>query len=55
MNACRASIEVIDSHTEGEPTRVVMGGWPEPAGATMVERRDFMRREQDASAPRGRD
>ena len=23
------SIEVVDSHTEGEPTRVVVGGWPE--------------------------
>lgn len=33
------SIRVIDSHTEGEPTRVVVAGWPTPAGATMAERR----------------
>ena len=33
------SIEVLDSHTEGEPTRVVLGGWPELSGDTMQERR----------------
>ena len=55
------SIEVIDSHTEGEPTRVVVSGWPQPEGSTMAERRDFMRREQDAlrtavvHEPRGHD
>lgn len=32
-------ITVVDSHTEGEPTRVVTAGWPEPRGATMAERR----------------
>jgi len=37
-----ASVEVIDSHTEGEPTRVVIAGWPPPAGATMAERRADM-------------
>ena len=37
------SIEVVDSHTEGEPTRVVIGGWPQPAGATMAARRDELR------------
>ena len=55
------AIEVIDSHTEGEPTRVVLSGWPVPSGTTMVERRDTMRREQDAlrravvREPRGHD
>lgn len=54
-------IDVIDSHTEGEPTRVVVSGWPQPAGRTMAERRDFMRREQDdlrravVIEPRGHD
>ena len=37
------SIRVIDSHTEGEPTRVVVEGWPQPAGATMAARRDDLR------------
>jgi proline racemase len=56
-----AAIEVVDSHTEGEPTRVVVGGWPMPEGATMAERRDDMRRTQDhlrrgvVLEPRGHD
>jgi proline racemase len=41
------SVRVIDSHTEGEPTRVVLDGWPAPAGATMAERRDDLRRRAD--------
>ena len=40
-------IDVVDSHTEGEPTRVVIAGWPAPAGSTMAERRDDMRRHAD--------
>jgi proline racemase len=55
------TIEVVDSHTEGEPTRVVVAGWPTPAGATLLERRETLRREQDAlrqavvCEPRGHD
>ena len=54
-------IAVIDSHTEGEPTRVVIGGWGDVAGATMAERRDELRRRHDAlrravvREPRGHD
>lgn len=54
-------IEVIDSHTEGEPTRVVLSGWPEPPGATVAERRDWLRREGEqlrratVLEPRGHD
>ena len=54
-------VTVIDSHTEGEPTRVVISGWPEPVGATMAERRETMHRTQDAlrsavvREPRGHD
>src|SRR6185437_12049606 len=50
-----------DSHTEGEPTRVVIAGWPQPAGDTMSERRESLRRDQDALRkavilePRGHD
>jgi 4-hydroxyproline epimerase len=55
------AVEVVDSHTEGEPTRVVIAGWPEPEGRTMLERRRWMRREMDAlrrgvvCEPRGHD
>jgi 4-hydroxyproline epimerase len=37
------AMRVVDSHTEGEPTRVVVSGWPQPVGATMAERRDDVR------------
>lgn len=54
-------IEVIDSHTEGEPTRVVLSGWPEPPGASVADRREWLRRECDhlrratVLEPRGHD
>ena len=54
-------IRVVDSHTEGEPTRVVVDGWPALAGTTMTERRDFLLREHDqlrravVCEPRGHD
>lgn len=40
-------IKVVDSHTEGEPTRVVVDGWPAPRGVTMEERRDDLRNNWD--------
>ena len=43
-----AELRVVDSHTEGEPTRVVLDGWPLLAGTTMGERRDSLRRDGDA-------
>ncbi len=61
MTAYPACIRVVDSHTEGEPTRVVVEGWPEPAGATMAERREDLRQRFDhlrsavVCEPRGHD
>ena len=40
-------VRVVDSHTEGEPTRVIVDGWPQPGGATMHERRDALRQRLD--------
>ncbi len=40
-------VEVVDSHTEGEPTRVVIEGWPPLDGATMAARRDDLLRRHD--------
>lgn len=37
--AIPGTVRVVDSHTEGEPTRVVIAGWPTPAGDDMVARR----------------
>ena len=54
-------MRVIDSHTEGEPTRVVVEGWPELSGGTMSERRDDFNARFDAlrsaviCEPRGHD
>jgi 4-hydroxyproline epimerase len=54
-------VEVVDSHTEGEPTRVVIDGWPQPEGRTMAERRAFLLAHQDrlrqavVGEPRGHD
>ncbi len=45
--AAPSVIRVVDSHTEGEPTRVVIDGWPQPVGATMAERREDLRAHSD--------
>jgi proline racemase len=55
------TMRVVDSHTEGEPTRVVLDGWPQPDGDTMVARRDDLRARFDhlrravVREPRGHD
>src|SRR6185437_3972208 len=43
-----SSMRVVDSHTEGEPTRVIVDGWPQPVGDTMEARRESLRRDADA-------
>ena len=42
-----SSISVVDSHTEGEPTRVVIGGGPELGKGSIPERQQRFRREFD--------
>ena len=55
------SIEIVDSHTEGEPTRLVVAGWPECEGESMRDRRDFLSEQHDhlrravVCEPRGHD
>jgi 4-hydroxyproline epimerase len=57
----RRTIRVIDSHTAGEPTRVVIEGGPDLGSGSMAERRDRFRREFDSfrsavvNEPRGSD
>src|SRR5947209_643842 len=54
-------IQVIDSHTGGEPTRVVIAGGPDLGGGTLAERRDRFRQQFDSfrsaivNEPRGSD
>ena len=56
-----AKTEVIDSHTGGEPTRMVVSGGPDLGGGTLFERRERFLREYDSfrsavvNEPRGSD
>ena len=55
------TIEVIDSHTGGEPTRLVVAGFPDLGQGSMAERREILRTQHDAwraaamLEPRGND
>jgi len=55
------SIDVIDSHTGGEPTRVVIAGFPDLGGGPLDQRRRLFRERYDrwrraiACEPRGSD
>lgn len=40
-------IDVIDSHTGGEPTRVVVGGFPDLGNGPLSERRERLRSQYD--------
>ena len=40
-------LHIIDSHTGGEPTRLVMKGFPELPGNSMAEKRDALREGHD--------
>lgn len=54
-------VQVIDSHTGGEPTRVVIAGGPELGSGTMAQHRDRLRERHDdfraavVNEPRGSD
>lgn len=56
-----APIRVIDSHTGGEPTRLVVAGGPDLGNGSMAERLQVLRREHDwlrrslVNEPRGSD
>jgi proline racemase len=41
------TIRTIDAHTAGEPLRLVLAGFPEPVGRTMLERREWLRAHHD--------
>jgi 4-hydroxyproline epimerase len=54
-------IRIVDSHTGGEPTRVIVEGGPDLGGGTMAERLERFRRDFDpirsavVNEPRGND
>ena len=37
-----SALQVVDSHTVGEFCRIVIGGFPEPEGSTMIEKKKWM-------------
>src|SRR5579863_2955514 len=45
--AGKTIITTIDAHTAGEPLRIVTGGLPDLPGATILERRQYMREHYD--------
>jgi 4-hydroxyproline epimerase len=59
--AARRSVDVVDSHTGGEPTRVVLSGGPELGRGPIAERLERFRRDHDrfrstvVNEPRGSD
>jgi 4-hydroxyproline epimerase len=61
MDVSYQKIRVIDSHTGGEPTRVVIAGGPELGGGTLAQRRATFAQMHDAfrsavvNEPRGSD
>jgi len=40
-------LHTIDAHAAGEPLRLILGGFPEPRGATMLDKRAWLRRRAD--------
>jgi len=40
-------INVVDSHTAGEPTRIIVDGFPAVKGATMAQRMEYLRTHMD--------
>jgi proline racemase len=40
-------ITAIDAHTGGEPFRVIVGGFPEPSGETILAKRRWLRKQFD--------
>ncbi len=55
------NMRVVDSHTEGEPTRVIIDGGPDLGGGSLPERRERFQRQFDryrsavVNEPRGSD
>ncbi len=60
-NRLKQSVKVVDSHTGGEPTRIVVSGGPDLGSGAMTERLKVLRDENDwfrssvVNEPRGSD
>jgi proline racemase len=47
LNCYPERIVTVDSHTQGEPTRLIISGFDEPPGATMQEKRAAFAKQND--------
>lgn len=47
IDAFEASFHAIDTHTVGEFTRIIVSGFPELEGNTMIERKNFLAKHYD--------
>jgi proline racemase len=41
------SIQAVDSHTMGEPTRIIVGGIPNIPGKTMADKKEYLEKNMD--------
>lgn len=47
QNGFEYALQAIDAHTGGEFCRVIIGGFPEPSGNTMIEKKQHMEQRYD--------
>lgn len=47
LDSFEASFHAIDTHTVGEFTRIIISGFPELEGTTMIERKNFLAKHYD--------
>lgn len=47
LDRFESALQVVDAHTSGEFCRVVIGGFPEPEGNTMIEKKKWMEENYD--------
>ena len=47
FNRLEEALQVVDAHTAGEFCRMVIGGFPEPEGSTMIEKKKWMEEKYD--------
>ena len=41
------NIYAVDTHTEGQPTRIIISGLPKIKGSTMIERKNYLQKNYD--------
>ncbi len=47
MNPTSTFLKIIDSHTGGEPTRIIVSGAPDLGNGTLAEKRDLLKENHD--------